>query len=178
MVERTLVLLKPDAVERSLAGEIISRFEKVGLSIEKMKMLRASRALLRRHYPNTKDWFESVGERTIEDCQKRGVDPFEIFGTKDLVEIGKIVKGWTVDYVSSAPVVAMIVSGEDAIGRVRKIVGPTIPANAPKGTIRGDFSKESAVDANREKRAIRNLVHASGDPSEAQREIGLWAKFL
>jgi len=172
--ERTLVVIKPDAVKRGLIGEIISRFEKAGLKIVALKLVQPTKEHYNLHYPDSKEWLRKVGEKTLATYKEYGIDPKKELGTTDKVKIGKMVKKWTVEFMSSGPVVAMIVEGPHAVENVRMIVGPTLPYKAPPGTIRGDFSGDSPALANAAKRAVKNLIHASGDKEEAQREIQLW----
>ena len=172
-IERTFVMIKPDGVKRGLIGEIISRFEKVGLKVVGLKMFKFSRELAERFYPSEEEWYRKVGEKTLGTYSEIGKDPKEDFGTDNSVEIGKIIKKWLVDFISSSPVVAMVLEGNRAIEIGRKLVGHTLPYKAMPGTIRGDFSVESPDLANIKKRAIINLVHASDSPETAEREIGL-----
>jgi len=174
--ERTLILLKPDAVKRGLMGEIIQRFERVGLRLVGGKFLVVSEEVARRHYPDTVEWKQTVGQRTIDDCEKYGVDVMANMGTTDPLEVGEIVKKWNEDFLLSGPVLAMIWQGVNAVERVRSLVGATVPAKALPGTVRGDYSLDSAIEANKRLRTIYNLVHASGSVEEAGDEIGMWFK--
>jgi len=140
-IERTLVVLKPDAIYRGLIGEIIKRFEQRGLKIVAIKMLWVSKEHAEKHYEEHKD------------------KPF----FKGLVE-----------FITSGPVVAMVIEGADAVENVRKIVGPTEPKQAPPGTIRGDFAHITYKRADEKKVGLPNLIHASGSKEEAEREIRLW----
>lgn len=172
--ERTVVLVKPDGVKRGLIGEVIKRIEMRGLKVIALKMVKPSEEHIREHYPNTEEWIRGMGNKTLETYAKYGKDPIAELGTGDPLEIGKMVQKWNVEFLKSGPLVAIMVSGIHAIDMMRKIVGKTIPAMAEMGTIRGDFSVDSPVLANMDKRAIHNLVHASGDPSEAAHEIEHW----
>ncbi len=176
MKERTLLILKPDAVIRGISGEIIQRVEKMGFKIIAAKIVKASEELGEKHYPNTDEWKKNVGARTIEDCEKYGIDLLENMGTEDPIEIGNLVKKWNVDYLCSGPVFALVLEGYNAVERLRSLVGSTVPAKADPGTIRGDYSLDSAILANMNGRAILNLVHASGTVDEAKYEIELWFK--
>ncbi len=174
--ERTLLVLKPDAVSRGLVGDIIQRVEKMGFKVVAAKFLIASEELGSKHYPDTEEWKRNVGARTIEDCEKYGINLLENMGTEDPVEIGNLVKKWNVDYLCSGPVFAFVLEGFNGVERLRSLVGSTVPTKANPGTIRGDFSLDSAILANMNGRAISNLVHASGTVEEAQYEINLWFK--
>jgi len=173
LIQKTLVLLKPDIIKRGLAGEIINRFEKVGLKIVALKMIWFTKELAEKFYPTTEKWFESVGMKVLTRYNEMGLNPKEEFGTEDPIEIGKQVKQWLIDYMSSGPVVAMVLEGVNAVEVVRKIVGATEPAKAEAGTIRGDYSHMSIAYANWNKIALRNVVHASESLEEAQREISV-----
>lgn len=172
--EETFVLIKPDGVKRGLTGEIISRIEQRGLKIIALKMIWATKDQIDEHYPKNDSWIKRLGEKTLATYEKYGYDAKEEVGTDDPMEIGKIVRGWLMDYMTSGPVVKIIVQGIHAVDMVRKMVGNSIPAMAEMGTIRGDFSVDSSVLANRSKRAIHNLIHASETETEADHEINFW----
>lgn len=174
-MEKTLVLVKPDAVKRNLVGEIIGRFEKAGLKLVAAKMVRPDHDLAHKHYPTQRrEFIEGMGHKTLGSYKEGGMSPKEHLGTDDPHEIGLMVQSWLADFLSSGPVMAIVLEGKGAIQQVRDIAGHTIPANADPGTIRGDFSDDDPIKANAEKRAIHNLVHASGDKEEADFEINLW----
>lgn len=174
-MERTVVLLKPDAVKRALVGEIISRLERVGLKIVALKMVWVDEALVSKHYPvSREEWVKQMGERTLKTYAEYGKDPNEELGTKDAMEIGKMVSKWLVEHLTSGPLVAILVEGNHAIKVVRKLAGSTSPFEAQPGTIRGDFSHDSADFANARGRPMQTVVHASGNPEEAKFEEELW----
>jgi nucleoside-diphosphate kinase len=174
-MERTLVILKPDAIERGLVGDIIGRYERAGLKILATKMVWPSQELADSHYPkNRREFIEGMGHKTLGSYKEGGMDPIAELGTDDPHEIGLKVQKWLVDFLTSGPVIAVVLQGDKAIKRVRELAGHTIPAMADRGTIRGDHSDDSPIKANAEKRSIKNLVHASGDKEEAEFEIGLW----
>lgn len=176
MIQRSLVLIKPDAVKRGIMGEILHRFERAGLKLVGAKLIAPSTEIAQKHYPNSEEWKRNVGRRTVEDCNKYGIDLMENFGTEDPLVVGEMVKQWNVDYLTSGPVLAIVFEGINAVERVRSLVGDTVPVRAMPGTIRGDFSLDSAISANRRKRSILNLIHASGNVEEASVEIDLWFK--
>lgn len=173
-MEQTLVLIKPDAMRRGLAGEIIARMERVGLRIVKCRVVYAEEELVDEHYPVTDEWYLKVGNNTLDDCRKYCFDPVKTVGTDDPKAIGKLIHKYNKEFLMSGPILALVFEGNHAIEVVRKLVGHTIPVLSPAGTIRGDYSNESAVYANLEKRSIHNLVHASGNLEEAKMEIELW----
>ena len=142
--ERTLVVLKPDAVVRGLAGRIIQRFEDASLKIIGIKMREMDADFARKHY---------------FDLEER---------------LGPVVYNATAAFMQRGPVIAFVVEGEDAVATVRKIVGTTYPNEAQPGSIRGDFAHQSKAVATATGKAVANLVHASGNREEAQYEVNLW----
>lgn len=167
--ERTLVILKPDTVQRSLMGEVIKRFERTGLKCTAMKMFMADEARLLQHYNKDDAWFLKKGNRIIDDLTAQGL-PVE----KEAMEYGKDIIRTIVGYMTAAPVVAMIFEGNQAVAVVTKLVGTTEPSTSDVGTIRGDYTVDSYGHSSFENRAVRNLVHQSESPAEAEREIAIW----
>ncbi len=148
-MERTLVILKPDAIQRGIIGEIITRFERVGLKIVASKVVSPSEEHYYHHY-------ETIGKM----ISRRGQEAFDV----------------TIKYMQTGPVMAMVLEGIEAVSLVRKLVGTTEPKAAEPGTIRGDFSHISFEYANSKKVSIPNLIHASDGASEAKQEIAHWFK--
>lgn len=175
MIERSLVILKPDTVARGLIGAMVSRFERCGLKLVGAKMKKADRELGEKHYPADRiDWIKMLGQKSLDDYHKFGIDVKKEMGTDDRMEIGMRVRGWLTKYISEGPVFAMVWEGPHAVELIRKLCGHTLPLNAAPGTIRGDFAYDSSYLGNSGQRAIKNLVHASGSLDEAQYEIPLW----
>ncbi len=172
--EKTFVLIKPDGVQKGLIGEIIKRFEQRDLKIVALEMFQPTSKQIDKHYPKDDVWITRLGEKSLSTYKKYGLDPESILGTDDAFKIGKMVRGWIVDYMSSAPLVRIVVQGLHAVDMVRKIAGSTLPFQADMGTIRGDFSNDSPALANSERRAVMNLIHASETPEEAKHEIAHW----
>lgn len=172
--EKTFVLIKPDGVQKGLIGEIIKRFEQRDLKVVALEMFQPTRDQIDNHYPKDPAWVRRLGEKTLATYEKYGFDAIADYGTNDPEIIGPQVRGWVIDYMTSAPLVKMIVQGLHAVDVVRKICGPTMPYQADMGTIRGDFSIDSPALANAEKRAVMNLIHASETQSEAAHEIEYW----
>ncbi len=173
MIEDTLVIIKPDAVKRGIVGDIIKRFERAGLKIVGMKMLKFDKELAEKFYEFSEEWYLKVGQNLLKKAEELGIDIEKRYGTRDPKEIGKIVRNLIIEYITSGPVVAMVLEGINATKIVRKLVGPTDPRDAPPGTIRGDFSHTNRDYANLKMIAVRNVVHASEDPESARKEIGL-----
>jgi len=174
MYERTLVILKPDAVARGLIGKIISTFEDTGLKIVEAKMLTPSAELMDKHYTSDRAYLESLGVKSLTAYKAQGIDIVSHLGTSDALKLGTMIRGWLVEYITSGPVLAMILEGNCAVQIVRKLVGVTFPFDAVPGTIRARFSNESSELANFQRRSVHNLVHASGTVEEANAEITLW----
>lgn len=168
--EQTLVVLKPDAVQRSLIGEIIKRFERVGLKLVATKMFVPTGDFAEKHYTMWPGWKKSVGEKNIKGYKDKGLVP----PTEDPLEAGEKVLNTVSAYLTSGPVIAMVWVGAHAVPIVRKLVGSTEPLSSDVGTIRGDYVHDSYVMSAGDERSIRNLVHASGSVEEALQEIPYW----
>jgi len=163
MYEETLVILKPDALERRLVVEIIKRYESAGLEVLDIRFVpKVGEDLINRHYP------ESMARGLGEKARKASPE------IEDLVAHGMNVLERLRRYVTRGPVIAIRMGGEDAIQTVRRVTGYTDPASAEKGTIRGDYGADSLVKSTEEGRAVENLVHASGNHEEARSELALW----
>lgn len=174
-MERSLVLIKPDGVKRGIVGDIIHRFEKAGLKIVGMKMVWVTKTLIEKHYPDSRiEFLKGMGEKTLKTYKEFGKDAKEELGTDDPLEIGRMVNQWNKEFIAAGPVISLVLEGNHAVDNVRRLVGATLPTFAAPGTIRGDYSVDSPVLANMKKRAVKNLIHASGTPEEAKLEIDLW----
>lgn len=145
--ERTLVIIKPDGVQRGIVGEILSRFERVGLKIVGVKMIQPSQEHYYHHY-------ENIGKM----ISRRGQKPFDL----------------TVSMMQAGPVIAFVFEGVEAVALVRKMTGTTEPKSAAPGTIRGDYAHMSFAHADTHDVGVPNIVHASGDTEEAKAEIAHW----
>lgn len=168
--ERTLVLLKPDAIQRALIGEIITRYERLGLKLVGLKMLVPTPEQVEGHYTLDPNWRRVTGEKTIASYKSRNLPP----PSEDPLEItAKILKNLK-KYLTSGPVVAMVWQGAHAVELIRKLTGATEPRSSAVGTIRGDFVPDSYVMSDTDDRAVRNLIHASGSVDEANMEIPHW----
>jgi nucleoside-diphosphate kinase len=144
-MEQTLILLKPDALERGIVGEILHRFERAGIKIVGMKLLVSERGTVEKHY--------------TEDLAKRR---------------GERVRNSMIEMLTSGPIAAIVLEGIEVVDVVRKMVGTTEPKSAAPGTIRGDFAHISFKHADEKGIGIFNLIHASGSPEEAKVEIAVW----
>lgn len=170
--EQTLVLIKPDGIQRSLAGEIIKRYERIGLKLVGLKMLVPTPDFIEQHYTLDPTWKQKAGEKAIASYVKKGLQP----PSQDPLVIAKKVLENLKRYISAGPVIAMVWQGAHAVEIVRKVTGGTEPLSSDVGTIRGDFVLDSYQMADTDNRAVRNLIHASGSREEAEMEIGHWFK--
>jgi nucleoside-diphosphate kinase len=169
--ERTFVIVKPDGVQRSLLGEIIKRYERTGLKLIGMKFWLADEATFWKHYNKDDAWFLKKGTKIVEDKKAAGL-PVD----KEPIEYGKDIIRQLVKFMTAGPVLMMVWEGNQAVAVVTKITGTTEPSTSDVGTIRGDFTVDSYGISAVDDRAVRNLIHCSDAPSEAEREIGLWFK--
>lgn len=167
--ERTFVAVKHDGVQRALVGEIIGRIEATGLKIVALKMFVPAMDKTIEHYGKDDAWCTKVGERTVESRTKEG-KPVD----KSALEYGKDVLNALYTYFTLGPIVGMVIEGNQAVAIVKKLVGGTEPTTSDVGTIRGDFTLDSYELSNVDGRAVRNLIHCSDKPEEAQREIKIW----
>ncbi|MDO8632999.1 MAG: nucleoside-diphosphate kinase [bacterium] len=168
--EKTLVLIKPDGIQRSLMGEIISRYERLGLKLLGVKLTVPTPDLVERHYTLDPAWRQRNGEKTIKSYKEKGLKP----PSEDPLEVSGVTLQKLKKYLSSGPVIAMAWQGANAVAVVRKITGGTEPLTSDVGTIRGDFMLDSYQMADEDNRAVRNLTHISGSVKEAEDEIKLW----
>jgi nucleoside-diphosphate kinase len=167
--QRSLVLLKPDAIQRSLIGEVIGRIERTGLKIVAMKMIIATRDQVFDHYHKDEAWFLKKGTKIVEDRKANNL-PIE----KDAVAYGRGIIEQNVDFMTSGPIVALIAQGNEAPTVIKKITGSTEPSTSDVGTIRGDFTVDSYEHAGVSGRAVRNILHCSENVEDAEREIKVW----
>jgi nucleoside-diphosphate kinase len=173
--QRTFAMIKPDGVARGLVGEIMLRIEKAGLKVVAMKMVYPTKEQILAHYPmSDQAWVDRLGDKGLGTFKELGLDAMEHLGTDDRSVVGKSVAESLVGYMTSGPVVCMVIEGLQSLDMVRKLAGHTLPFKASVGTIRGDFSVDTPAIANAEGRAIHNLFHASENSGEAANEINLW----
>lgn len=170
--EKSLVIIKPDGVQRSLIGEVIKRLERVGLKLVALKFQIPTMDQAKQHYTIDPNWIEKTGNKSITALEKSGKD---ISGLQP-VEVGSELLSCLQRYLSSGPVVIMVWQGAHAVDVIRKLVGGTEPRTSDVGTIRGDFVHDSYEISDIEKRSVRNVVHASGNVEEAEKEIQVWFK--
>ncbi len=174
-IQKSFVMIKPDGVKRSLVGEIVRRFEQVGLKLIYARLFLATREQAKNNYPGTKEWLVGMGEKTISgyggDIERVKND----MGTADRLELGEIIYSKLVNYLTSGPMLAMVWEGNHAIDVVKKVVGATRPLEADLGSIRGDFGFDSPQLAVKSGRiAFENLIHRSDSEEESKREMENW----
>jgi len=170
--EKTLIIIKPDGVQRSLIGEIIKRYEQIGLKLVGLKLTVPTEEHIEKHYTLDPEWRRITGEKTIDGYKKKGMKP----PTEDPLEVTATVLKNLRKYMTSGPVIVMVWQGAHAVGIVRKITGGTEPLTSDVGTIRGDLVLDSYQMSDTDGRAVRNLIHASGSTEEAENEINHWFK--
>ncbi|MEX0932374.1 MAG: nucleoside-diphosphate kinase [Parcubacteria group bacterium] len=170
--ERTLVVIKPDGIQRSLIGEIVQRFERIGLKLVGVKMLVPTEEFVEAHYTLDPEWRRITGEKRVKAAKERG----EVLATEDPYEITAVILEKLKKYITSGPVVAMVWEGAHVVEIVRKVTGGTEPRSTDVGTIRGDLVLDSYQMADTDGRSVRNLLHASGSVEEAEKEINHWFK--
>lgn len=168
--EKTLVIIKPDGIQRSLIGEVIKRYERTGLKLIAMKMIIPTRTQIEKHYTVDPEWLFKCGNKAILSYKEKGVTP----PSENPIDIGKSILEKLKNYMTSGPVIAMIWTGMNAIGVVRKITGSTEPLSSDVGSIRGDLTIDSYQIADTSDRSVRNLIHASTSVDEAEAEIDIW----
>ena len=166
MNQQTLVLIKPDGVLRGIVGEIIRRFERVGMKIVAIKMIRAPKEVLEQHYFKDENWMKEKGELYKEKLKL----PKEI----DPIPLGRKIVDGLIEDTQISPVIAIVLEGHNAVQVVKKLTGPTNIEEALPGTIRGDFSQDTFALANQSNRPIITIIHATDDSKVAQKEIGFW----
>lgn len=167
--ERTVVLIKPDAVMRKLVGEIITRFEKKGLKMVAMKMQWPTEDQVNKHYTDSEEWLQSSGQRTYDGYLEKGVEP-----PAQPRDLALNTRRKLLESLQAGPVVALVLEGAHAIEVVRKMRGATSPLFADVGTIGFDYSLESYELSDSGDWAIKNIIHASDSPETAKAEMDIW----
>lgn len=167
--QRTFVIVKPDGVQRSLLGDILGRYERTGLKLVALKFCLADEKKLWEHYNKTDEWYTKKGSKIVEDKKANNLPV-----TKEAIEYGKDIVRQLVKYMTAGPVLMMVWEGNQAVAVVQKLTGTTEPATSDVGTIRGDLTLDSYEASAVDDRAVRNLIHCSDAPGQAEKEIALW----
>lgn len=172
LTERTLLLMKPDVLQRQIVGEILSRFERKGFKIVGIKMLNATKEQVAEHYTDEEAYLIETGEKAKKGAELRGED----VSNWNSLERGKIIRKNNISYLTCGPIIAFVLEGHSVIQGVRKLLGSTSPAEGDVGTIRDDYSFDTFALADYVARATRTMIHASDSPENAEREIKIWFK--
>lgn len=175
-MERTLIILKPDAVKRGLIGKVIETYETVGLKLMAAKMLRPDAQVIKNHYPGTPEWIREMGEKTLASFKQSGDDVAKTFKTEDPTKLGQFIYDRLIKYWMEGPIVTMVWAGPNAVAVARKLRGHTIPALAVPGTLLAQYSFDSSPLSSSLDRVVKTFIHASGSVEEAEREIKYWFK--
>ena len=170
--ERTLVLLKPDVLQRQLVGEILSRFERKGIKMTAIKMLNATKEQVGEHYINEEGYLIETGEKAKKGAIARGED----VSNRNSLEQGKKIRQRNINYLTCGPIVAIVFEGFGVISQVRKILGSASPADGDIGTIRDDYSLDTYALADFLDRSTMTMLHASDSVENAERELKIWFK--
>jgi nucleoside-diphosphate kinase len=170
-IEQTLIIIKPEAIQRQIIGELIAKFERRGLKLVGCKLAAPTEEQIGKHYPDDEEWYKSSGQKTYDGYVARGEEP-----PGEPVELAKETRRRLIDHFTGRPVLLMAWEGPHAVALGRKTVGSTNPLEADIGSIRGDYSTESYELADGFERAIHTLVHASGSVKEAKDEMDIWFK--
>lgn len=171
--ERTLIIIKNDAIKRNLVGKILQKFEDAGLTLEAMTLLKPTRPQAERHYEDDPTWERNIGEKLLSEyASKERV--LNIFKTTDPIRLGKIIREWSIGQLVNKKVIICVLSGPAVVEKVKKLVGPRIPTEGDLSSIRGTYCSDTIRNSNAKRRAIYNIVHRSTSQSEAKREINIW----
>jgi nucleoside-diphosphate kinase len=173
-MERTLIIIKPDAVKRGLVGKVIETFENAGLKLMAAKMLRPDKEVIKNHYPGSPEWIRKMGEKTLASFKQSGDSVMKIFKTDDPNKLGQFIYERLIKYWMEGPIIVMIWQGPNAVSVARKLRGHTIPALADPGTLHASYSFDSSPLSASLDRVVKTFVHASGSIDEAEREITYW----
>ncbi len=168
-MEKALVLIKPDGVERALIGKVIGRFEETGLKVIAIKMLFPTEKQTGTHYAEDKEWLLSVGKKAKQSNLEKGIPT-----TETEMEIGMRIRSLLIKELTKSPIVAIVLEGNAANDVARKLAGATEPRKADPSTIRGSLSTDTYGMADAAKRPVRNIVHVSENKEAAEREIKIW----
>jgi len=173
-VEKTVIILKPDAIKRALVGEIFEQFERVGLKLLAAKMVQPNEEVIKKHYPGTKEWTKEMGEKTLSSFKQLGVDVKEKMGTEDSLALGQFVYDRLIKYWQEGPIIVSVWEAPHAVTIARKLRGHTIPLLAEPGTIHASYSYDSSPLSADLDRVVKTFIHASGTVAEAEREMKYW----
>lgn len=173
-IEKTVIILKPDAIKRALVGEIFEQFEKVGLKLLAAKMIQPNEEVIKHHYPGTPEWTREMGEKTVASFKQLGVNVKEKMGTEDSLKLGQFVYDRLIKYWQEGPIIVSVWEAPHAVTIARKLRGHTIPLLSEPGTIHATYSYDSSPLSADLDRVVKTFIHASGSVAEAEREMEYW----
>jgi len=174
MIDRTLIIIKPDALQRGLVGTIFETLENVGLKLLAAKMVRPDEQVIKNHYPGTPEWIQEMGEKTLASFKQSGLNTKEKMKTDDPNKLGQFVYERLIKYWREGPIIVSVWEGPGAVAVARKLRGHTIPLLSDPGTIHANYSLDSSPLSAGLDRVVKTFVHASGSTEEAEREIKYW----
>lgn len=174
IIEQTLIIIKPDAVKRSIVGSIFEYFENTGLKLLTAKMVRPEAEVIKKHYPGTEEWMIEMGKKTLASFKTSNINVKDKLGTDQPLELGKFVYERLIKYWQEGPIIVSVWEGPHAVNLARKVRGHTIPYLAEVGTIHAYYSYDSSVLSSTLDRVVKTFIHASGSRAEAEREIKYW----
>jgi len=174
MLEKTLIIIKPDALKRGLVGMTLETFENTGLKLMAAKMVKPDAQVIKNHYPGTKEWIAEMGEKTLASFKQSGIDVKKVMGTDDPEKLGQFVYDRLIKYWQEGPIIVMVWEGPNAIAVARKLRGHTIPLLADSGSLHARYSYDSSTLSSELNRVVKTFIHASGSTDEANREIKYW----
>jgi nucleoside-diphosphate kinase len=178
LIEQTLIIIKPDGVERGLIGAIFETLENVGLKLLAAKMVKPDKQVIKNHYPGRKEWITEMGRKTLASFKQSGLDVKHTMKTDDPLKLGQFVYERLIKYWMEGPIIVSVWGAPHAIEIARKIRGHTIPYLAQSGTIHANYSFDSSPLSASLNRVVKTFVHASGDKQEAEREIRYWFRTM
>jgi len=168
--ERSLLLIKPDVLQRQIVGELLTRFERKGFKIVAMKMLNATEDQVGEHYIDDEQYLVETGMKAKKGAEIRGED----VSNWDALARGKEIRRRNIEYLTCGPIIAMVLEGHGVIAGVRRLLGSTSPAEGDVGTIRDDYSLDTYMLADAIERSTRTMIHASDSVENAERELKIW----
>lgn len=175
-MEKTLIIIKPDGVQRGLIGVIFETLESTGLKLMACKMVQPDEATIENHYPHTREWIVEMGNKTLGNFKKMGIDPKDNFEKTDAFSVGEEVRKRLLKYWLEGPIVVTAWQGPSAVVVARKIRGHTFPVDAEPGTLHATYGFDSPLLATTKDRVVKTFIHTSGSIEEADREIDYWFK--
>ncbi len=173
-MEKTLIIIKPDGVQRGLIGIVFDTLESTGLKLMACKMVQPDEKTIENHYPHSQEWIEEMGNKTLTNFKNLGVDAKDHFKKTDALSVGQEVRKRLIKYWLEGPIVVTTWQGPNAVSVARKMRGHTFPVDADPGTLHAAYGFDSPLLATLKDRVVKTFIHASGSVEEANREIDYW----